>query len=61
MTISFAMNNRKILNGLFRSLDLSDDTVDILRVIDKIEKMLSGFSASIEKLASYVDEEQTDL
>ncbi len=27
------------------------------RKIDKIEKMLSGFSASIEKLASYVDEE----
>ena len=33
------INNRKILNGFFKSLDLSDDSVEILRIIDKIEKI----------------------
>lgn len=36
-TICF--NNRKILNGLFASLGLSDNATDILRIIDKIEKV----------------------
>lgn len=33
------INNRKILNGLFESLNLSEKAVDILRTIDKIDKI----------------------
>lgn len=33
------INNRKILNGLFESLELSEKAADILRIIDKIEKI----------------------
>lgn len=36
---TICINNRKILNGLFRSLNLSDIATDILRIIDKIEKI----------------------
>lgn len=32
------INNRKVLGGFFEALDLSDKLVDILRIIDKIEK-----------------------
>lgn len=33
------INNRKILNGFFESLELSDQASDILRIIDKIDKI----------------------
>ena len=33
------INNRKILNGLFGSLGLTEKSTDILRIIDKIEKI----------------------
>lgn len=33
------INNRKVLNGFFASLDLSNEANDILRVIDKIDKI----------------------
>lgn len=33
------INNRKILNGFFEELKLQDISVDILRIIDKIEKI----------------------
>lgn len=36
---TICINNRKILNGLFGSLGLSDMAADILRIIDKIEKI----------------------
>jgi len=36
---TICINNRKILNGLFSSLGLSDEATDILRIIDKIEKI----------------------
>lgn len=36
---TICINNRKILNGLFESLELNDLTSDILRIIDKIEKI----------------------
>jgi histidyl-tRNA synthetase len=36
---TICINNRKILNGLFGSLGLSELSTDILRVIDKIEKI----------------------
>lgn len=36
---TICINNRKILNGLFLSLDLSEQSQEILRIIDKIEKI----------------------
>ena len=33
------INNRKLLNGLFSQLDLNNKSVEILRIIDKIEKI----------------------
>ena len=33
------INNRKVLNGFFEYLELTDKTQDILRIIDKIEKI----------------------
>lgn len=45
---TICINNRKILNGLFKNLGLSDNATDILRVIDKIEKI--GVEAVEEEL-----------
>ena len=42
------INNRKILNGLFESLNQKENAVEILRTIDKIEKI--GKEAVIEEL-----------
>ena len=36
---TISINNRKILNGLFSSLELSEQSADILRIIDKIDKI----------------------
>ena len=36
---TICINNRKILSGLFESLNLKDKVSDILRIIDKIEKI----------------------
>jgi len=36
---TICINNRKILNGLFESLSLRELSVDIMRIIDKIEKV----------------------
>ena len=36
---TICINNRKILNGLFAELGLAEEGADILRVIDKIEKV----------------------
>lgn len=36
---TISINNRKILNGLFEALGLNDKSVDILRIIDKIDKI----------------------
>ncbi len=33
------VNNRKILNGLFESLGQKDNSVEVLRIIDKIDKI----------------------
>ncbi len=33
------INNRKILNGLFETIDAKEQSVDIMRIIDKIEKI----------------------
>ncbi len=36
---SIHINNRKILNGLFESVNVKEKSVDIMRTIDKIEKI----------------------
>ena len=36
---SICINNRKILNGLFEGLDLKNNSSEILRIIDKIDKI----------------------
>ena len=36
---TISVNNRKILNGLFSYLDLKEQSVNILRIIDKIDKI----------------------
>lgn len=45
---TICMNNRKILNGLFESLEEKENSVEILRIIDKIEKI--GKDAVIDEL-----------
>ena len=42
------INNRKLLNGLFIEIDQKDNSVEILRIIDKIDKI--GKEAVIEEL-----------
>ena len=46
---TICINNRKILNGLFESLGQKENAVQILRIIDKIDKI--GKEAVIEELA----------
>ena len=59
-------NNRKILNGLFQSLDFTDKSADVLRIIDKLDKIgkdnirkelqILGLEESqIDKLLSFVE------
>ena len=36
---TICINNRKILNGLFEALGLKEQSVEIMRIIDKIEKI----------------------
>ena len=43
------VNNRKILNGLFESLGQKDNAVEVLRIIDKIDKI--GKEAVVEELS----------
>ena len=42
------VNNRKILNGLFESLGQKENAVEVLRIIDKIDKI--GKEAVVEEL-----------
>lgn len=45
---TICINNRKILNGLFENLNQKENATEILRIIDKIEKI--GKEAVIEEL-----------
>lgn len=38
-SFTIRMNNRKVLNGFFRALGYADNIGDILRIIDKLEKI----------------------
>lgn len=51
------INNRKILNGLFENLDQKENSSEILRIIDKIDKI--GKEAVIEELEKIQVEKET--
>ncbi len=53
------INNRKILNGLFESLNQKENSVEILRIIDKIDKI--GKEAVIEELEKIGIEKESIL
>ena len=56
---TICINNRKILNGLFDALGLKDNSVDILRIIDKIDKI--GKEAVAKELSDLgVSEDKID-
>ena len=55
---TICINNRKILNGLFKSLELSEQSQEILRVIDKIDKI--GKEKVREELAKDVEENKLE-
>ena len=45
------INNRKILNGLFEAIDAKENAVDIMRIIDKIEKIgVENVKAELKEL-----------
>ena len=60
------VNNRKLLNGLFLELELEEKSVEIMRIIDKIEKIgkenvikcledLNVEEKKIEKIMSFIE------
>lgn len=64
------INNRKLLNGLFGELELSNESVEIMRIIDKLEKIgkdnvvkclqdLNIEDSKIEKILSFIETEGT--
>lgn len=50
------INNRKILNGFFNSLDLTDSYSEILRIIDKIDKI--GVNETNECLKELINNDE---
>ena len=56
---TICINNRKILNGLFESLNLNEKSADILRIIDKIEKI--GRDRVKKELLECAEDSQVDV
>ena len=56
---TICINNRKILNGLFSSLQLQDDVTNILRIIDKIDKI--GKEAVRKELSKDIEISKVDM
>ena len=56
---TICINNRKILNGLFASLELEEVSTEILRAIDKIEKI--GKDRVRKELLEYTTTEKVDV
>jgi len=56
---TICINNRKILNGLFSGLDLEDKSTDILRIIDKIDKI--GPDEVKRELAKDVSQDKIEM
>ena len=55
--ITINLNNRKILNGLFNELDLVSVKDDVMRLIDKLDKI--GYETFKESLKDYISDENT--
>ena len=55
--ITINLNNRKILTGLFKELNLVDVKDDVLRLIDKLDKI--GNEKFILSLKDYISDENT--
>ena len=55
---TICINNRKLLNGLFSSLGLKEEATDILRTIDKLDKI--GEDSVKEELLKSVDSSKVD-
>ena len=55
---TICINNRKILNGLFESLELKEESAEILRVIDKIDKI--GADEVKAELLKTIDNTKTE-
>ena len=56
---TICINNRKIFNGFFKSLDLTEKSQDILRIIDKIDKI--GKEKVKEELSEEVDSTSLEM
>ena len=55
--ITINLNNRKILNGLFNELNLSNIKDDVLRLIDKLDKI--GYDNFVSSLKDYITDQLT--
>ena len=55
---TICINNRKILNGLFANLDLKNNSAEILRVIDKIDKI--GYEKVEKELLLNLDTQKVE-
>lgn len=55
---TICINNRKILNGLFRSLELENKSTDILRTVDKIDKI--GADEVKKELLKDIEKDKVD-
>lgn len=53
--VTFKINNRKLLNGFFKSLGI-EDTTDVLRTIDKKDKI--GIDKTFDELIKFTDEKK---
>ena len=56
---TICINNRKIFNGFFKSLNLTEKSQDILRIIDKIDKI--GRDKVKEELSEEVDNNSLEM
>ena len=56
---TICINNRKILNGLFNSLNQKEKSADILRIIDKIDKI--GRKEVKQELLKEVEEDKVNV
>ena len=55
---TICINNRKILNGLFEGLDVKENSVEILRTIDKLDKI--GPEKVRKELCDEISEDKVD-
>ena len=56
---TICINNRKILNGLFSNLKLENESAEILRIIDKIDKI--GADAVENELLKNIEKEKVEV